>query len=317
MVGTVLAAAQRRIPPARALPGPARPDRRPRCARRAPRWHTTARHPSLPREPSRSAPPAPAEPWASQGSLPHPDLHHLERQQCTRPPKYRDLIKPAALLLLFTDQTSGKTVEMRKIPTTVIFINTRAQRARGCAPAGTWEGIQALTDTRTHTALGCSKREVGFAPRREAPSFSQTFSIKTGATRKRPPTRAAWPPLGGGCRGAAPSPGLCSCSVQGGTGPLPPTHGCWRGAGQAGASSSAGRLTTRGLPRERARRGCWGPAAHLGTRVLCPPAGDLALQCRHRGLTEPEPAGRMPSHHTRALPVPLWHGGQGSKGSGG
>lgn len=54
MVGAVPAAAQRGIPPARALLGRAGPNRRPRCACRAPRWHATAWHPSLP----------PAPPWA-------------------------------------------------------------------------------------------------------------------------------------------------------------------------------------------------------------------------------------------------------------
>lgn len=54
-----------------ALPGPAGPNRRLRRARRAPRWHVAARHPSLPPAAGCLARRPLAEPRAPRGSLPH------------------------------------------------------------------------------------------------------------------------------------------------------------------------------------------------------------------------------------------------------
>lgn len=85
------------------------------------------------------------------------------------------------------------------------------------------------------------------------------------------------------------------------------------GAGQAGASGSTGRTTTHGVLQERVKGQCWGPAMHMGTHMSSALLTRTWLAVSCRGLMEPEPAGRMLSHHNGALPVPPWPRGQGSK----
>lgn len=76
-----------------------------------------------------------------------------------------------------------------------------------------------------------------------------------------------WDPLGGGCKGAAPPLVQCPCSVQG-----EPAH-CTPPMG-AGEQQDRQELPAvqAGQP-HMGPRGCWGPATHPGTRVLCLPTG--------------------------------------------
>lgn len=168
--------AQRGIPTAGALPGPARPNRHPAVPagpRAGTRQHGT--HDSLP-APIRSAPTALQSYRHPKG--PCPISTSTASRDNTQAPKHRHLIKPAALsllLLLFTDQTSEKRVEKRNC----CLHKYRAQHGGGFEPTGS-RGGNAGTRRHSHTQTHAPGQleaggQVSPSPLK-APGFSSAMS---------------------------------------------------------------------------------------------------------------------------------------------
>lgn len=208
MVGTVLAAAQRGIPPAGALPGPAGPNRRPRCARRAPRWHAAARHPLVPPAPGCSARqcllsrghlkvPAPSQPPPPRETATHTasKAQSFNKNGCVTTIMYRSNIRKNSRN---EEKTNNRHLHKYQGPVCPGL----------CAhwhPGGD-------TSTRRHTQPWAAQSGgSGLTPPTKHP-----VSPRPPALRRGPPERCPHP------RQCDPAQWQCPCSMQGGTSPLPP-----------------------------------------------------------------------------------------------